>query len=146
MHLHRIGKIRVNLTMEAAEIMVNALITSRLDYTNGILYKLPKCLTNKLQKVKNNSARLILKKTKIYQVTPMLKTLHWLPIRYRIRYKVNLITFKALHGMAPQYLKTLLIPYNPLGSLRSASMDHLQEQQFTTNFGERSFSVLAPKL
>ena len=48
MHLHRIGKKRVNLTMEAAEIMVNALITSRLDYANGILYKLPKCLTNKL--------------------------------------------------------------------------------------------------
>ena len=38
MHLHRIGKIRVNLTMEAAEIMVNALITSRLDYANGILF------------------------------------------------------------------------------------------------------------
>ena len=76
----------------------------------------------------------------------MLKSLHWLPIRHRIRYKVNLITFKALHGMAPQYLKTLLIPYNPLASLRSASMDHLQEQRFTTNIGERSFSVSAPKL
>ena len=48
--------------------------------------------------------------------------------------------------MAPQYLKTLLIPYNPLASLLSASMDHLQEQRFTTNFGEISFSVSAPKL
>ena len=76
----------------------------------------------------------------------MLKSLHWLPIRHRIRYKVNLITFIALHGMAPQYLKTLLIPYNPLASFRSASMDYLQEQRFTTNFGERSVSVSAPKL
>ena len=112
-----------------------------------MLYKLPKCLINKLQKVQNNSARLNFKKKKREKVTPMLKSLHWLPIRYRIRYKVNLTTFKALQGMAPKYLKTLLNHIiNPLASLRSASMDHLQEQWFTTNFGERSFSVSAPKL
>lgn len=146
MHLHSIGKIRVNLTKEAAEIMVNALITSRLDYANGIFYKLPKYLTNKLQKVQNNSARLILRKKKRDRVTPMLVALHWLPIRSRIKYKVNLITFKALHDMAPQYLKTLLKPLDSLDKLRSANKNYLQEQSFKTNFGLRAFSVSAPKL
>jgi len=146
MHLHSIGKIRVNLTKEAAEIMINALITSRLDYANGILYKLPKYLTDKLQKVQNNSARLILRKKKRDRVTPMLVALHWLPIRYRIKYKINLITFKTLHDMAPQYLKTLLKPLDSLDKLRSANKNYLQEQSFKTNFGLRAFSVSAPKL
>ena len=58
----------------------------------------------------------------------------------------QLNSFNALHGMAPEYLKTLQIPYNPLASLRSACMDYLQEQRFTQNFGERSLSVSAKKL
>ena len=48
--------------------------------------------------------------------------------------------------MAPQYLKPLLIPYNPLASLRSASLDYQQEQRFTTHFGERFFSVMVDNI
>ena len=68
-------------------------------------------------------------------------SLHWLTIQDQTQ---GQLIFKALHGIVPQYLKALLIPYNPLASLQSASMNYLQEQRFTTRFGKRSFS--APKL
>ena len=71
--------------------------------------------------IQNNAARLILGKKKFDHVTPLLIQLHWLPIDRRIEFKANLLTFKALKGLAPQYLKLLISEYEPNRTLRSAS-------------------------
>ncbi len=52
-------------------------------------------------------------------ITPIIQSLHWLPIKYRISYKILLLTYKALNGLAPAYLTSLLSRYNPTRSLRS---------------------------
>ena len=145
-HLRQIAHIRQFLTLDATATLVNAIITSRLDYANSLLIGLPKCVTRKLELVQNNSARLIYMKRKRDHATPLLESLHWLPIEFRIKYKINLLTYKALHGLAPSYLSCLLETYIPIRSLRSSSLKLLCEKKTKSKAGARAFSVCAPKL
>ena len=146
MHLHSISRVRENLTEDATATLVNALVTSRLDYANAILYGIPEFLIHKLQLVQNNAAKLILRKKKYDSVTPLLKRLHWLPIKYRIMYKINLLTFKCMQNIAPSYLSELCVPYEPARSLRSSNQCLLTERARRTNTADRAFSVAGPKL
>jgi hypothetical protein len=102
-HIRNIGKIRPYLTQAATEKMVHAFISSHLDQNNALLYGLPKYLTDKLQKVQNNAARIITRTAKYDHIKPVLQSLHWLPVPARIKYKILLFTFKCIHGTAPAY-------------------------------------------
>ena len=93
-HIYNIRRIRKYLSRQSTEILVQAFITSRLDYCNGLLYGLPDCLLNKLQRVQNACARLIFREQKFCHVTPLIYELYWLPNKYRIEFKILLITFK----------------------------------------------------
>ncbi|KAF4109519.1 hypothetical protein G5714_008771 [Onychostoma macrolepis] len=80
-------------------------------------------------------------------ITPILADLHWLPVAYRIKFKIILLTFKALNGLAPYYLCNLLHPYSPPRSLRSSDSRLLTIPRYRlSSMGGRSFSVVAPKL
>ena len=80
-------------------------------------------------------------------ITPVLRTLHWLPVRQRITYKILLLTYKTLNGMAPKYIADLLQPYTPTRQLRSCSKNLLVTPKFDLKFyGDRSFQVAAPRL
>lgn len=107
-HLHRINSIRDCLNQQAAERLVLSLVTARLDYGNGLLIGLPGQLLDKLQRVQNSAARIVTRTGRYEHITPVLKKLHWLPVRYRIQYKVLLLTFRALHGEAPVYISDLI--------------------------------------
>ena len=84
LELSRISSIRHVLTVDATETLVTSLVLSRLDYCNSLLSGIPQQLIDKLQKVQNCSARLILKTSKCTHVSPLLAKLHWLPIAQRI--------------------------------------------------------------
>ena len=95
---------------------------SKLDICNSLLFGLPQYLIDRLQAVQNCAARLVTRSRKHDHITPILKQLHWLPPVYsRIKYKILLLTFKALHGLAPSYTTEILQPYRSSRSLRSAS-------------------------
>ncbi len=145
-NLRQIAHIRPFLTHDATATLVNSIVTSRLDYVNSLLFELPNHLINRLQLIQNNAARIIYRKRKYDHVTPLLKSLHWLPIKYRIQYKINVITFKTLCGIAPVYLSRLIIPYIPSRTLRSSSHCMLTECRTHGKLGDRAFSVCAPKL
>ena len=120
-HLRNKARIRDSLAQKDNEILVHAFITSKLDSCNSLLYGLPQFLNDCLQAVQNCAARLITRSRKHDHITAILKQLHWLPVDSRIKYKILLVTFKALHGLAPSYITEMLQPYRPSRSLRSAS-------------------------
>ena len=135
------------LSQEVCERLVHAFISSKLDSYNSILYGLPVTELNKLQRVQNAAARLISRTPKSHYKTPILQQLHWLPVKDRIRFKLLLLTFKALHGLAPIYISELIKPYNPSRSLRSSTLNYLSvPKSNTATYGDRCFSVAAPKL
>ena len=146
MGLRKIGRIRQFISDETAETLVNAYITSKLDSNNALLFKISKTLINKLQWIQNNAARLISKKRKYDSVEQTRKQLHWLPVEYRIHYKIILLTFKCMNNLAPAYLSDLLVLYTPARSLRSSDQHLLQERKSRTVFGDRAFAVCAPVL
>ena len=144
--LRDIGKIRRYLSEEATKQLIQAFITSKLDCNNALLYKLPKTLLSKLQLLQNNAARVIAQRRKFEPIEHVRKDLHWLPIEYRIQYKINLLTFKCLHNIAPSYLADLLDMYEPARSLRSSEKNLLKEKKTRTLTGDRAFCSCAPVL
>ena len=140
------SKIRPFLTEKVANKLVCSLILSRLDYANSVLYGLPEAELHRLQMVQNNAARVVMRKRKMDHVTPLLKHLHWLPVKKRIEYKILLLTFKGLHGEAPSYIQEMFHPYIPSRTLRSADKLQLTEKRMTRKHGDRAFSGAAPKL
>ena len=146
-HIRNIGKVRRNLTEEASVSLVHAFITSRVDYLNALIYGVPQSLIAKLQKIQNTAARIISRKKRRDHITPILSNLHWLPVQKRIEFKILLFTFKALHGLAPGYIKDLITPYQPTRSLRSQNLSFLRKPiSRTKSFGDRSFAYAAPHL
>lgn len=146
--LYKIGKIRSHLTKPALERLVHALITSKLDYCNSLLYGLPQSQIQHLQRVQNTAARLITGSRKHEHITPVLKTLHWLPVTQRIKYKIFLLTFKCLHGLAPIYLQELIVPYQPTRCLRSSGSNLLSvpKSKSKSSYHDRAFAIAAPAL
>ena len=143
-HIRNIGCIRPFFSEDACKMLVNALVTSRLDYGNALLYSITTNLTDKLQRVHNTAARLIARKKKMDHITPVLICLHWLPVEYRSQYKLILYVFKALHGLAPVYLTELVKSYVPSRSLRfqSASLLHVPTTR-TNIYGNRRIDKTA---
>eukprot|EP00918_Siedleckia_nematoides_P064389 GHVU01140017.1.p1 GENE.GHVU01140017.1~~GHVU01140017.1.p1 ORF type:complete len:519 (-),score=24.55 GHVU01140017.1:616-2172(-) len=108
-HLHNISKIRTHLDSDSLKSVVHALVTNKLDMYNSLYTGLPQQQINKLKRVHHAAARLITRQKKFERITPILKELHWLPLEQRINYKVLVLTYKCLNGLAPSYLSQLLL-------------------------------------
>jgi len=146
-HVRNISKIRQHLSRDATEKLIHAFITSRLDNLNSLLIGLPEIQIRKLQKIQNIAARIVTRTKMKEHITPILYELHWLPVKYRIKYKILLLTFKCLHNLAPHYISDLVAPYHPTRVLRSADKNLLIEPSVNTvRYGERRFTFCAPKL
>jgi len=89
--LYNIRKIRPFLSEQATQLLVQALVLSRLDYCNALLVGLPACTIKPLQLIQNAAARVVFNESKKAQVTPLLIRLHWLPVAARIKLKVLML-------------------------------------------------------
>lgn len=146
-HLRNIARIRPILTKADAEILVHAFVSSRIDYCNVLFSGLPSGRTKMLQLVQNAAARILTNTKKFDHITPVLASLHWLPIQARCDFKVLLLTYKSLHGMAPSYLSDLITPYVPPRALRSQGAGYLSVPAVKKKTaGNRAFSYRAPYL
>ena len=94
-------------------------ITSRLDYCNATFAGVADEQIARIQKIQNNAARLILKKSKRDHVTPLLS--NWLPVKYHIQYKFATLAFRHFDGTLPPYLSSSLCTYQPSRSFRSST-------------------------
>ena len=149
--IYNLRRIRKYFDEDSMKAVVHACIISKLDYCNGLLYGLPTSQIGRLQRVQNTCARLICSRPRSSRITPLLRDLHWLPIRQRISFKILLIVYKALIGQAPSYIAELLPlkSYKHTHNLRSAK-DTLLLQIPTCKtkitLGDRAFACAAPKL
>ena len=101
-YLYNIRRIRKYLSKESTETLIHAFISSHLDYCNSLLYSLPAYQIQKLQRVHNSAARrLVFEESTFCHITPLLRALHWLPTAYWIVFNISLLTFKAIHKLAP---------------------------------------------
>ncbi len=105
----------------AAQLLVQALVISRLDYCNALLAGLPSNTIKPLQMIQNAAARLVFNEPKRAHVTPLFVSLHWLRVAARIQFKTLMLAYRTTTGSAPTYFHSLLRIYIPSRSLRSAS-------------------------
>ena len=146
-HLRNIAAVRDMLTGEAAEKLMHAFITFRLENCNSLLINVPDTIILQLQRVQIAAARIVMRRNKRDSISEILRQLHWLPVKQRINFKVLCITHKCVHGNAPRYLSDLVQPYSPPRQLRSSSQNLLcQPAAHMKTYGERSFTVAAPRL
>jgi hypothetical protein len=146
--LRQIRSIHRFLSSDATRHLVQAFVSCRLDYCNSLLYKISDHLTTQLQRIQNAAARLVVGARRSDHITPVLRDLHWLPIRQRVVFKIATLVYKCLHGLAPDYLASQCIPVASLSGrrhLRSAASNLLVEPRTpTVRAGARPFSVCGP--
>ncbi|KAL0163779.1 hypothetical protein M9458_039532, partial [Cirrhinus mrigala] len=105
--LRLLSKVKPFLSRADLKKAVHAFISSRLDYCNALYTGLNQSLLNRLQLVRNAAARLLSNTSKRSHISPVLRSLHWLPVRFRVEFKILMFVFKAINGLAPVYLAEL---------------------------------------
>ena len=121
-------------------------MSKRLDYFNSLLSGIAETDLTKLQCVLNRLACVVTKSPPFTRSVPLLRSLHWLPVKYRVHFKICLLTYRALHEEQPLYLRSLLATSLPSRSLRSNRGITLSIHRMRTNTGARAFSSCAPSL
>ncbi|XP_055493235.1 uncharacterized protein LOC129698247 [Leucoraja erinacea] len=145
--LRKIAKIKQFLQFDALEKIIHTFISSRLDYCNSLYIGISQSSLSRLQLVQNAPARLLTGTRKRDHITPILASLHWLPVQFRINFKILLYVYKALNGLAPTYIKSLLTHHTTSRSLRSADLGLLNIPRSRHKLrGDRAFAVAAPRL
>ena len=118
------------------------------DYANALYIGLPDSQLSKLQRVQTMAAKLVLQRDRRSSATDALKSLHWLPIRQRIKFKVICLVYRALNGQAPKYLTALLTIKSRSERRLRTEAGILLDVPFVKRrtFAERSFSIQGPRL
>jgi len=150
-HLRAIKHIRPFITDELSSNLIRCLVITRLDYCNSILFNTSQHQLSRLQSVMNRAARVALNVNSphhylTHSSSVNLIKLHWLPIIYRIQFKIACITYKTLTTSSPSYLHRLISVKAPTRHLRSTASITLSQQRTTNNISQRAFRHTAPKV
>ena len=121
----------------------------RMDCCNSLRLRVPDIHSNKLQRVQNTTARLVCIVPRFCHIAPVLRSLHWLPVKLELISKFLVITFKAINGLAPNYICGLIKIIQPSNYSLQSNYEILL-QPLTTGakktLGDRAFASAAPKL
>ena len=124
------------------------IVTTRMDYCNSILAALPQSSIDPLQRVQNAAARLITGTGTREHITPARQSLHWLPVKFRITFKLCVLMHLVHIGRAPAYLSDMVTATADLssrGRFRSSNTFRYELPLLKRRFGERSFLYAGPK-
>ena len=122
-HIRDLKRLRGYLIREAALLAANALVGSRLDYCNSLFRGLSALDIRRLQCVQNSLARIVANTTKYSHITPVRKSLHWLPVLHRSVFKTALLVYKFLHSGHPKYFEPFLKPKHSVYRTRRSQSD-----------------------
>ena len=144
-HIRRIKQLLPLLDDPTLQLLVSSLILSRIDYCNSLYYDLPDTTLSPLTKAFNSAARLVSRTSRFSHISPSLVLLHWLPLRYRVIFKICVIMFKIHNCISPIYLLNLIKKPPKLG-LRSSTHNRSFILPVEHSFAKRSFSYSGPFL
>ena len=148
--LRQLRSVARSLSVHATKTLVQAFISCHLDYYNSLLYGINDGLLRRLQSVQNAAARMVTGAGRRDHITPVLRRLHWLPVRHRVVFKVAGLVHQSLDGVAPAYLidDCRLLSDASRCPLRSSSSDiqTLVVPCTRNRFGDRSFSAAGPRV
>lgn len=144
-HLRKIAAVKKYLPAELLTTLTHAFITSRLDFCNSLYVGLPEYELNRLQKLQNQAARLVTNTKRRDHITPVLRELHWLPVRARIHFKILTFAFRAVQGDGPAYLRLPLLSA-PRTTRAGAAPRLAYCRAKKRTAGDRAYSVVAPWL
>ena len=146
-HLRNLSRIRRFMDQETCTLAVQSLIFSRIDYGNALLYGANERDVSRLQRLQNRAARLVFLVGRDHPSAPLLRRLHWLPIRQRIIFKLLVIVYKCLNSMAPSYLQELISFKSSVYATRSSlEKTRLYVPRTKSLTGDRTFKASAPRL
>jgi hypothetical protein len=123
------------------------MVSSRLDYCNSLLCGTTAKNLQRLQTVQNDLARTVLQVSRRTSATQSLKSLHWLPVKQRIDYKIAATVYRLRQSSTPAYLSELIVDYRPSRTLRSADKLLLRELEGPVRklaFSSKAFSISGP--
>ena len=147
LELRRLAHLRPYLNMDAMNKLVSAFVPSRPDDCNSLFAGLSNDKITKLQRIQNNATRLVLKQPKRHRISPLLKDLHWLPIKARIDYKVALLCFKCLNNNAPAYNKRSDCSIHTSSHVKIKHFNLLSTPRVSSKkYGERPFTFSGPQI
>ena len=139
--------IRRSLPQDVMLTLLQSFVANRLDYCNSLLFGLPACDIRRLQSVQNAAAHLFGGLARHDHVTPVLRDkLHWLPITKRIDFKVAVMVFKCINGLAPSYLNDMCMPVALIHTRSRAAVrgDLVVPRWKSAGYGKRGFQHSAP--
>ena len=143
-HLRALRHIRQAITVSDANMIACSVVGSRLDYANAVLYGISSRNITRLQRIQNALARCVVDSKAQRSSNALLHQLHWLPIRYRIDFKLAKLAFLARSSSTSSYLNSSVTRYLPSRTLRSQDTNLLAIPRTKTVFGSRAFRVAAP--
>jgi hypothetical protein len=124
-NLRDFRRIRRYLSKDIAVLVANSLVSSRLDYCNSLFRSLSLKELHRLQCLQNAAARIVTNTSIMSHISPVLKSLHWLPVKYRIIFKILCITQKFIHTKIPKYFDTCLHSYSQSVNTRRSVSSNL---------------------
>ena len=142
-------QLRGRVSQESMKQLVTSLVLSRIDYCNVVLAGLPASTIAPLQRVQNAAAHLFLRLDRRSHITPAFREPHWLPVKYRIKFKVAVFMHQVTAQRCPSYVADLVAfstPDSQRRSLRSASTNAAVIRRTRTEFGRRAFAVCGPDI
>ena len=110
---------------------------------DSVFTGLPKKTIRQLQLIQNAAAWVLSKTKKVDHITPVLRSLHWLPVCQRIDFKILLLVYKAPNGLGPKHISDLLLWYEPSRPLRSSGTGLFSVPRVKTKHREAAFSFYA---
>ena len=119
-HIRALRHINPLLTLKSTKMVALGIVTAHLDYCNSFLYDTSSDNLRKLQVTQNALARVVCQAARTCSATELRHTLHWLPMKQRINYKLTVLTYKARQSGSQSYLASLISDYVPSCSLRSS--------------------------
>ena len=120
-HVRDLYRIRHFLDLKTSVLLADALVSSRLDYYISLFLSLTDFEFRRLQLVQNSLCRVVTRSSKFSHITPQLKKLHLLPVRYRVQFKIGLMTYIILNKGQPVYLRELVHPYTSSRNTRQST-------------------------